>query len=105
MSEIIIIKQKQKARYAEVKKRIGELDIILGFSRNEHGESLSLRSRDDAFAEKMFNRIKEKYAAEYEEMMQLTAEAVILEDELGISAEYEKLLAQVDIPDETCDIW
>jgi len=105
MSEISTINQRQKIRYDEVKRRIDELDSLLGYSRNERGESLSLRSRDDFFSEKLFNRILQTHVVEYEELIQLTAEAIRLEDELGISAEYEKLLSQSDIPDGICDIW
>lgn len=86
-----------KKRYEEINTRLTELNTILGYQRDERGDSLSKRARKEGgLTEALYRKIQEKHAAEYEEMVRLEAEKVQLEDELGITNDIEQMLAEMD---------
>ena len=104
MSNIINININKQERYQEIMTRLKKLDEILGCARDENGESLSLRARGDAFSQKLFEKIRAVHPAEWEEHLSLTAEAISLEDALGITNQYMAILEQLDLANEEDDI-
>lgn len=103
MAEIIDITMNKKKEYEAISKRIEELEEILGYNRLPDGSSLSRRSRNNTFARRRFAQIQDLHFAEAEEFMHLTAQAIQLEDELGISDEMMKMLD--NLPDSDIDIF
>lgn len=106
MAEIIGIDCKKRKRYGEIMARLGELDRILGYARDADGMSLSRRAREDPFFQKFFEGLQKRHPEAFTEHMTLTAQAVRLEDELGITEEYIKILEDI-LPSDGYrpDIW
>lgn len=107
MSEIINIHQKEELRYAEVRKRMVELEKLLGFACDENGRSLSRRSMTNDFAKQRMEQLQRKHPAECEELLRLDAECVKLEEILGLDEMYKKFLDSLDDEDNAAmpDIW
>ncbi len=95
MAEIIGIDKKKRERYEEIMARLRELDQILGFARDADGRSFHKRARKDEVSEKFFLSLQKQNPEALTEHMALTAQAIQLEDELGITEEYMKILEEV----------
>lgn len=97
MADIISINEKNEKRYKEVQGRIAELEAVLGYQRDEEGNSLSKRARrEGGMTETFYRRLQKRHPAEYEELVHLEAERMQLEKELGIEEELEKFLAEME---------
>lgn len=87
--------------YNQINDEIGELDKVLGFERDENGVSLSrLASEGNEFAKRKMEQLRRLYPGALERQIHLTAMAIKLEDELGITDEYMRILESLDFSDE-----
>lgn len=105
MAQIIDINKKTVERYKEISGRIEELEKILGYDRDENGNSLSRRSSENMFAARKMEQLKRKNPDAYKEMLALEAEQVELEKQLGLDEAYEEMMDRLGIQASKVNIW
>lgn len=105
MAQILDINKKAIERYKEIKNRMSELESILGYDRDENGDSLNRRSATNPFAARRMEQLRAKNPAAYEEMLQLEAEQIGLERQLGLDEFYEEMMDRAGIEASKVDIW
>lgn len=87
--------------YRQINEEIGELNKVLGFARNEDGIFLNrLAIHGDKVAKKEADQLFRACPSALDRQTRLTAMAIEVEDELGITEEYIRLLEDMEFPDE-----
>ena len=94
LADIIELKTDKQKRYEEIVKRMDQLGEILGYSRDEDGNSLRKKALRDESATQLLIKIEERHPDELDEYHRLSYERGKLEDELGISDELEKVFEE-----------